>query len=119
MQRARAAVGGVVAAFEQAARLERVDERDHAAGRDLQALADRLLGLALGGAHRAQQRELARFELQRREDLVEASADRIADRGEHEADRLEGRVGDRRRGRVGTGGQRPRVGGVQPLLQAR
>jgi len=81
-----------VTAFEQRACLERVHERDHATRRYLQSLADRLLGLALGGADRAQQRELARLERQRRERLAKAPGDRIADRGEREADRAKRHV---------------------------
>ena len=92
VQRPRAPVVGVVPAFEQRARLERVDERHHATRRDLQPLADRLLGLALGGAHRAQQRELARLELQRRERFAEASRDGVSDRGDREPDRAKGRA---------------------------
>jgi hypothetical protein len=78
-----------VAAFEQSPPLERVDEGDHATRRDLEPLRERLLGLALGRRHRAQQRELARFELERGKNLLEAPADRVAERGEHEADCLE------------------------------
>ncbi len=44
VERAGAAVLRVGAALEQAALLQRIDEGDHPAGRDLQALADRLLG---------------------------------------------------------------------------
>src|SRR5262249_10716824 len=62
---ARATIVRVLSAFEQAALLEGVEEGDHPARGDLEPLADRLLGLTLGEADRAQQRELPRLEPQR------------------------------------------------------
>jgi hypothetical protein len=62
-----AAIGLAGAAFEQAARLERVNQPDHAARRNAQALAHRLLRAAFIQAHPAQQRELAGLELERRQ----------------------------------------------------
>ena len=76
-------------AFEQRPLLERIDERHHAAGRDLQPLADSLLGLALPVGDRAQQGELAWLELERRENLAEVLGDRVADRRQHERDPAE------------------------------
>jgi hypothetical protein len=63
VKRASPPVLRVVAAFEQAAVLQRVDEGDHATGGYLKALAKRLLRLTLGGPDGAQESELARLEV--------------------------------------------------------
>src|SRR5665213_1981924 len=87
MQRVDAPVPGVWAALDQPARFVRVDEADHAARGNPQPLADRLLGVALRSGEGAQQREVARFDVQRRERLREATGDRVAEAREREADR--------------------------------
>ena len=59
MQGSDAAVAWNGPPLEQAELLEPVDERDHAAGRDLQHLRQRLLGLPLGRGDVAQQHDFA------------------------------------------------------------
>src|SRR6266516_3721292 len=76
---ARATVERVVAALQQAAGFERVHERDHAARRDLQQAADRLLGAPLGGGDGAQEREFPRLQLERCERRPKARGHRITE----------------------------------------
>jgi hypothetical protein len=61
VQGADAAVPGNRPPFEQAALLEPVDEGDHAAGRDLQFLCQRLLRLPFGRRDVSQQHHFARI----------------------------------------------------------
>ena len=96
MQRVRPTVAGARAAFEQSAPLELVDQRHHTTRGNTELLAHRLLGVALTRTDHAQQRELARLELQRRETRREPPRHRVPERGEHEADRSK-----RRRFRAG------------------
>jgi hypothetical protein len=89
MQGADAAVSGNRPPLEQAALFEAVDERDHAAGWDLQRLGQRLLGLPFRGGDVSQQHDLARIE-------VEASHSLPPQPGRVEADlrEQEGGAGD-------------------------
>ncbi len=73
VQRPRAPVLRPQPAFEQAALLERVEKGNHPAGQNSHSLAQRLLREAFSRSHRAQEREIARLEIQRGEDLTEAS----------------------------------------------
>lgn len=93
VQLAGTSIVRVVPAFDQQARLQGIDEGDHAAGRDLQTLADRLLGLTLRGGDPAQQGELARLQLQRRERVAEARSNGEPDRGKSETDSLKRSAG--------------------------
>jgi hypothetical protein len=81
-----AAVASVRPALEQPAPLQLVDDRDHPAGGDVQALGQRVLSLTVSGRHRAHEGELSGLELQRLEHVLEATGDRVAEAREQEGD---------------------------------
>lgn len=90
VQGADAPVTGLRSAFEECAHFELVDNRDHTAGRDVEPLGKRLLGLPFAEADGAENGELARLQFERRQHVVKAAGDRVAERGEHEPDAAEG-----------------------------
>ena len=63
----RAPVDGVTAPLGEPALLEVVDERDHGAAVDPERVAERLLGLALGGGEVAEHSEVPGVEVESRE----------------------------------------------------
>jgi hypothetical protein len=81
---AHSSVGRNRLPFEQAALLERVDERDHAAGGDLQRLRQRLLGLPFGCGDVSQEDDLARVEVEAGHPLSPQTRRVEADLGEQE-----------------------------------
>src|SRR5436853_5663398 len=60
-------------ALDETSLLELVDERDHAAGRDLDAGANRLLGLSFGGVDQLEDAEQRRVEVDLGDPLGEAA----------------------------------------------
>ena len=77
-------------ALDQAALLELVDDRDHAAGRRPDRLADRLLGAALGGVDHVQDPEQRRLEVGLGDPLGEAPRGVDPDLGEQKGEAEEG-----------------------------
>ena len=79
-------------ALDQAALLELVDDRDHAAGRRPDRLADRLLRLALGGVDHVQDPEQRRMQIDLADPLGEAARGVDPDLREQESDARGGPV---------------------------
>ena len=73
VERVRAPVDGVAAPLGEPALLEVVDERDHGAAVDPQRVAQRLLGLALGGGEVAEHSEVPGMEVEPGEALGEVA----------------------------------------------
>jgi hypothetical protein len=67
VERVSAPVDGIAAALGELALLEVVDERDHRAAVDPERVAERLLGLALGGGEVAEHSEVPWVEVESRE----------------------------------------------------
>lgn len=92
VQGVRAAIAGVGPALEQPTFLKCVHERNHPARGNLQALAQRLLRLALSRSYSAQQRELPRLQPEWHKAFSKAARHRVAEARKVEPDRAEGLV---------------------------
>ena len=86
VERVRAPVARVAAALGEPALLQVVDERDHGAAVDPQRVAERLLGLALGGREVAEHSEMPGVEVESGESFGEAPMRVGAQLGQQEAD---------------------------------
>ena len=86
VERVGAPVDGVAAPLGEPALLEVVDERDHGAAVDPQRVAERLLGLALGGGEVAEHPEVPGVEVESGEAFGELPMRVGAQLGQQEAD---------------------------------
>ena len=81
-----ATIAGVEPSHEQAALLEGVDQGHHPAGRDLQCVAQRLLGPAFIAAQAAEHHDLAMVKTKRRQPRLPPPRRVVAELGEQEGD---------------------------------
>jgi len=82
VQGPHATIPGVGPSPEQAALLQGVDQRDHPARRDLQRLAERLLGPALGDGDVPEQQDVARVEAEGSQPALPQARGVVAELGE-------------------------------------